>query len=161
MSLDFLFVSVLILAHIGCHRHVVHAVGGSSGFSCTNFDSNSGAHFDLRELQRTTGQPSYRVEDGDIPCTKYVSSLPTQSSGGCALLTDTGYSAASSIRLYHPAIVIHLLRASTYPLPLSGEANYTYIFNICGAVQDGIPEKCDDLAGLNTAAALQVNTRGS
>lgn len=45
----------------------------SVGSSCTNFDSNMGSSFDLRELQRTTGQPSYRVEDGDIPCTKYVS----------------------------------------------------------------------------------------
>lgn len=45
--------------------------------------------------------------------------------------------------------------------PPQVEANYTYIFNICGAVQDGIPEKCDDISGLNTAAALQVNTRGT
>ena len=28
-------------------------------------------------------------------------------------------------------------------------------------MQDGIPEKCEDLAGLNTAGALQVNTRGT
>ena len=41
------------------------------------------------------------------------------------------------------------------------EANYTYVFNICGAVQDGIPDKCDTINGLNTAAALQVNTRGT
>ena len=41
-------------------------------YDCTRFDSNMGAHFDLRDLQRTTGQPSYRVEDGDIPCTKSV-----------------------------------------------------------------------------------------
>ena len=45
----------------------------ASSFDCTKFDSNSGARFDLRELQRSAGQPSYRVEDGDIPCTKYVS----------------------------------------------------------------------------------------
>jgi len=35
------------------------------------------------------------------------------------------------------------------------------VFNICGAVQDDIPEKCDDLAGLSKASALQVNTRGT
>lgn len=97
--------TALVLLTIRC--------ASSGSFDCTNFDSNMGAKFDLRDLQRTTGQPSYRVEDGDLPCTKYV------------------------------------------------EQNYTYVFNICGAVQDGIPEKCDDLPGLNTAAALQVNTRGT
>lgn len=35
------------------------------------------------------------------------------------------------------------------------------MFNICAPVQDGIPEKCEDLAGVNTAGALQVNTRGT
>ena len=66
----------LFLIALVLQLHSGGAGGSRSGsFDCTKFDSNSGARFDLRELQRTSGQPSYVVEDGDVPCTKYVSVL--------------------------------------------------------------------------------------
>eukprot|EP00606_Chrysophyceae_sp_TOSAG23-5_P001518 GSChrysophyteH2.ASY1.ANO1.1628.1 assembled CDS len=74
-----------------------------------------GATFDLTELQRSAGQPSYKIEDGDIPCTPNV------------------------------------------------ESNYTYSFNVCGAVTGYVEEECSINLGdkLRTAGALQVNKRGT
>ena len=67
---------------------------------CKHFDSNMGATFDLSDLVRASDQPSYSVEDGDIPCTPYV------------------------------------------------EKNYTYLFNVCGAVVGGVPNACQSMKGL-------------
>lgn len=39
------------------------------------------------------------------------------------------------------------------------ESNFTYIFNICGTVSTGVPDKCKNLQDIGTAAALQINTR--
>lgn len=82
-------------------------------FDCTTFDSNMGAHFDITELQRTSGQPSYKIEDGDIPCTPGV------------------------------------------------ESNYTYSFNVCGAITGYMEQACAHELGdkLRTAGAVQVNKR--
>lgn len=44
----------------------------SYSLDCNHFDSNMGATFDLTDLIRAQDQPSYFVEDGDIPCTTYV-----------------------------------------------------------------------------------------
>lgn len=41
------------------------------------------------------------------------------------------------------------------------EQNYTYIFNICGAVTGGVPVQCRNVVGASTAGALQINTRGT
>eukprot|EP01036_Dinobryon_divergens_P032646 gene32646-42280_t len=41
------------------------------------------------------------------------------------------------------------------------EANFTYIFNICGTVTGTIPRACTQLKDLSSASALQVNKRGS
>ena len=35
------------------------------------------------------------------------------------------------------------------------------MFNVCGAVSTGIPKKCQALSDVGTAAALQINTRGT
>jgi hypothetical protein len=45
---------------------VVHSM------DCAHFNSNMGANFDLTDLIRAQDQPSYSVEDGDIPCTPYI-----------------------------------------------------------------------------------------
>lgn len=57
------------------------------GQQCLNFDSNMGATFDLTELQRTAGQPSYQVEDGNIPCTHSVEPLYTYQFNLCGAVT--------------------------------------------------------------------------
>lgn len=84
-------------------------------FDCTHFNSNMGATFDLSELQRSAGQPSYKIEDGDIPCTPNV------------------------------------------------ESNYTYNFNVCGAITGYVEKECVHVLGdrLRTASALQINKRGT
>ena len=41
------------------------------------------------------------------------------------------------------------------------EQNFTYIFNICGAVSAGVPDKCKSIDGVGSAGALQINTRGT
>ena len=43
--------------------------------SCGHYDSNMGATFDFSELTRMGDDPSYTVEDGDLPCTKSVSEV--------------------------------------------------------------------------------------
>ena len=58
-----------------CASLIVMCSGVSQAvMECTHFDSNMGAHFDLSELQRSAGQPAYKIEDGDIPCTPNVES---------------------------------------------------------------------------------------
>lgn len=54
---------------------------------CISFDSNMGAHFDLSEMQRSAGQPSYIVEDGDIPCTHSVEPLYTYQFNVCGAVS--------------------------------------------------------------------------
>ena len=41
------------------------------------------------------------------------------------------------------------------------EQNFTYIFNVCGAVSTGLPDKCKTIDGVSSAGALQINTRGT
>ncbi len=42
------------------------------------------------------------------------------------------------------------------------EANYTYIFNVCGTVgTSAMPDKCKTLTNVGQASALQINTRGT
>lgn len=41
------------------------------------------------------------------------------------------------------------------------EQNYTYLFNICGEVSGAIPSECETIADISTAAALQINTKGT
>lgn len=41
------------------------------------------------------------------------------------------------------------------------EQNYTYIFNVCGAVQDGVPTACNSVQGVSAASALQVDKRAT
>ncbi len=42
------------------------------------------------------------------------------------------------------------------------EQNYTYLFNICGTVPgDYVPRNCRGISGVSSAAALQVNKRGT
>ena len=36
--------------------------------------------------------------------------------------------------------------------------NYTYIFNVCGAISGHVPDKCKEAIDLTSAGALQVNT---
>jgi len=48
-----------------------------------------GAKYDISELQRTTGQPSYSVEDGDLPCTKYVEQNYTYIFNVCGSVVDS------------------------------------------------------------------------
>eukprot|EP01038_Epipyxis_sp_PR26KG_P014665 gene14665-19702_t len=81
--------------------------------SCAKFDSNMGATFDISDLMRLPGQPSFMVEDGDIPCTTKI------------------------------------------------EQNYTYIFNVCGAIVDNIPKKCQTLDRISSAGALQIDDRNT
>ena len=56
------------------------------GFVCSNFNSHMGATFDLHELQRQPGQPSYAIEDGDIPCTPGVESNYTYDFNICGTI---------------------------------------------------------------------------
>lgn len=91
-----------------CMLSLVALIWGA--FDCEKYDSFMGATFDLTDMRRSPGDPSYYVEDGDLPCTEQV------------------------------------------------EQNFTYIFNVCGAIGGRIPEKCKELAGLSSAGALQVNT---
>ena len=44
----------------------------TNSLECTHFNSNMGATFDLTDLVRKNDEPSYSVEDGDLPCTTYV-----------------------------------------------------------------------------------------
>jgi hypothetical protein len=39
------------------------------------------------------------------------------------------------------------------------EQNFTYLFNVCGAVAGGIPSACSTVTGIGKAGALQVDTR--
>lgn len=87
---------------------------GESSFSCSKYDSNMGANFDLSDLIRLPGQPSYTVDSGDLPCT-----------------TD------------------------------KVEQNFTYNFNVCGAVVDGMPSTCLKMDGLMSAAAVQIDKRAT
>lgn len=48
---------------------MVALMGMVASLTCTNYDSNMGATFDITDLFRTPEQPPYQVEDGDIPCT--------------------------------------------------------------------------------------------
>lgn len=42
------------------------------------------------------------------------------------------------------------------------EQNYTYLFNICGTVPgDYIPKSCRAVTGISSAAAIQINKRGT
>lgn len=41
------------------------------------------------------------------------------------------------------------------------EQNYTYAFNICGTVPGVIPTACKNVVGKESAAAFQINTRGT
>jgi len=82
-------------------------------FSCSTYDSNMGATFDLTDLVRMPNEPPYTVEDGDVPCTKQV------------------------------------------------EQNFTYVFNICGAVSSGVPRSCDTVPNVKTAGAIQIDKRGT
>lgn len=41
------------------------------------------------------------------------------------------------------------------------EQNFTYIFNVCGAVSSGIPDKCKSVTDVGAAGALQINTQGT
>ena len=91
---------VLVLAALLSGELAVLAISHST---CSKYESNMGATFDLSDMIRSPGQPSYVVEDGDLPCTKVV------------------------------------------------EQNFTYIFNICGAVADSVPEKCLTMSGLSSA----------
>jgi len=103
---------LLVIAALlsGSELELASAISHST---CSKYESNMGATFDLTDMIRAPGQPSYVVEDGDLPCTKVV------------------------------------------------EQNFTYIFNVCGAVADSIPEKCLTMSGLSSAGALQVDKRDS
>jgi hypothetical protein len=48
---------------------ILALIGLAAALTCTNYDSNMGATFDITDLFRTPEQPPYQVEDGDIPCT--------------------------------------------------------------------------------------------
>lgn len=41
------------------------------------------------------------------------------------------------------------------------EQNFTYIFNICGAVSATLPSQCKNLEGAGSGGAFQINTRGT
>jgi len=48
------------------------------------------------------------------------------------------------------------------PCTAKVEANYTYIFNVCGTVgTSAMPDKCKTLTNVGQASALQINTRGT
>jgi len=85
----------------------------SLSFQCGKYDSNKGATFNLEELIRSSDQPAYTVEDGDIPCTTKI------------------------------------------------EQNYTYVFNVCGLVSNGLPKNCDSVLEINSGGAIQIDRRGS
>jgi hypothetical protein len=42
----------------------------AAGLQCGTYDSQMGATFDIRDLQRIASEPAYTVEDGNIPCSK-------------------------------------------------------------------------------------------
>lgn len=41
------------------------------------------------------------------------------------------------------------------------EQNYTYVFNVCGAVSGNVPQGCKAVAGYSSAGALQIDRRGT
>ncbi len=76
--------------------------------SCINFNSNKGATYDLTELVKTSEDPPYMVEDGDIPCTTQVEKNYTYIYNICgtvynmipnACKTITGLSAAAVLQI--------------------------------------------------------------
>jgi hypothetical protein len=91
-------------------------------------------------LHRSANDPSYTVIDGDLPCTTKVSSV-----------FYVSFSFLCSHSSFNP-IFLKLIQV---------EQNFTYMFNVCGAVPSGIPDKCKALAGSNSAGAVQINTRGT
>jgi len=70
------------------------AWAAAQALECEQFDSHMGATFDLRDLKRIGGQPSYTVSDGDIPCTSYVEKNYTYYFNICG--TVSGYPPACS-----------------------------------------------------------------
>mmetsp|Transcript_581 Transcript_581/g.1023 ORF Transcript_581/g.1023 Transcript_581/m.1023 type:complete len:300 (-) Transcript_581:176-1075(-) len=56
---------------------------------------------------------------------------------------------------------IYMVIDGDLPCTKKVEQNFTYIFNICGAVSTGVPQKCKALQGVESAGALQINTRGT
>lgn len=47
------------------------------------------------------------------------------------------------------------------PCTTAIEQNYTYMFNICGTVADGVPKECAAVSGISSAGAVQINKRGT
>lgn len=41
------------------------------------------------------------------------------------------------------------------------EQNYTYVFNVCGNLEDGVPRVCENVHGVAAANSLQVDQRGT
>lgn len=78
------------------------------GNTCAKYNSNMGATFDLTDLIRTTDQPPYQVEDGDIPCTKQVEQNYTYVFNVCGTVPGIipkkckavqGYAAAGALQI--------------------------------------------------------------
>ncbi len=54
----------------------------------------------------------------------------------------------------HPCFHLMILFAQV-------EQNYTYVFNICGAVSGGLPRSCDFVENIEKAGAVQLDQRGT
>ena len=51
----------------------------------------------------------------------------------------------------------YIVEDGNIPCSHHTEKNYTYIFNICGVVEKGIPVACNSLKGLDIAGAIQID----
>lgn len=60
-----------------------------------------------------------------------------------------------------PADPVYSVIDGDLPCTTKVEANFTYLFNVCGTVSTGIPAKCKSLPDIQTASALQINTQGT
>jgi hypothetical protein len=63
--------------------------------------------------------------------------------------------------MYHLFFFVVITRLIQFFELIQVEQNFTYMFNVCGAVPSGIPDKCKALIGSNSAGAVQINTRGT
>lgn len=51
----------------------------------------------------------------------------------------------------------YIVEDGNIPCSHHTEKNYTYIFNICGVVEKGLPRSCDNTRGIDIAGAIQID----